>query len=498
MKNQLILSKLLNSLLEFFIGAFITMFLLFTVSCEDILEENPKTVAAEKFYKTAADFETATNAIYTPLRDPWNSYCYPYVLVLECHTEYAYGRGGSSAALDAFQGLDASNMNFVTGPWDLYYLSIRNANFVIKNALSENATNQIEIKQYLAEARFLRAFVYFMLVKNWGGVPLRTENNMEERDLPRSTADEVYNFIIADLLEAENNLPDVTNEIGRPTKYAAKTMLADVYLNRSMFAEARDKANEVISSNKYSLVPVTKIEDFMLNLFGPDLITTPEEIFSLKFSHILGQGSFFSWAVAHPSTLLNGAGGAYAYYAEATDLFYTTWDNNDLRKWLWDTIDFGRGPTTLVNKKFIDPACSSVDGAGNDFPIYRYSEVLLIYAEAAARASNSPTAEAMEALNQVHRRAYGKDPTTTSLVDFNLADYSLDTFLDLILKERGYEFQFEGKRWHDLKRTGKAQEIIFEYKGKNIAERHYLWPIPLSELNFNKAIDPAKDQNPGY
>ena len=68
----------------------------------------------------------------------------------------------------------------------------------------------------------------------------------------------------------------------------------------------------------------------------------------------------------------------------------------------------------------------------------------------------------------------------------------------MVLQERGYEFDLEGKRWSDLKRTGKATEIILAVKGKTVAPKNYLWPIPVNEFNFNKAMDPAKDQNPGY
>jgi hypothetical protein len=83
-------------------------------------------------------------------------------------------------------------------------------------------------------------------------------------------------------------------------------------------------------------------------------------------------------------------------------------------------------------------------------------------------------------------------------VDFKISDYNATSFRDIVLKERAYEFIYEGKRWYDLKRTGKAAAIINPAKGIVIAEKAYLWPMPISELNFNKALDPSKDQNPGY
>jgi hypothetical protein len=123
-----------------------------------------------------------------------------------------------------------------------------------------------------------------------------------------------------------------------------------------------------------------------------------------------------------------------------------------------------------------------------------------MFAEAACRAENKPTLEAVEALNQVHRRAYGKPVSVPSNVDFNLTDYTADSFNDLVLKERGYETQYEAKRWLDLKRLGtaKLKQIIKASTGKDVADKHLFWPIPVGELNFNTALDPKKDQNPGY
>jgi hypothetical protein len=165
---------------------------------------------------------------------------------------------------------------------------------------------------------------------------------------------------------------------------------------------------------------------------------------------------------------------------------------------MWDIVNFGLGATTMVSSKFIDPVAITQNDSGNDSPQYRYAEVLLIYAEAATRAADAPTTEAVEALNKVHRRSHGLNPTAPSVVDFGIGDYDEESFVDLVLQERAYEFIWEGKRWFDLKRTGKAADILLANRGITIAPSHYLWPIPVNELNFNNALDPATDQNPGY
>lgn len=464
-------------------------------ACESELIEEPKSLVVEAFYNTAAEVEAAANLISVPLRS--SSGLSVYEATLESQTDYAYGRG-SWAPLSDFQGLDGANITRVSGLWNIFYLSIRNANLVIKNAPNGKSISQADVKKFVGEAKFLRAYNYFQLVRNWAGVPLRTEANMTEINLKRSSVDEVYALILADLTEAEANLPDNPAVAGRPTKWAAKTLLADVYLQQGKYAEARDKAKEVIDSKKFSLVPVATKADFQTKVWGPELVSTSEEIFYLKYARQVGQGNYMLWITNHPNTKLFNFGGAYAVYGDANSAFYKAWDNGDLRKSLWDVVNFGLGATTLVSSKFIDQLAVGQNGAGNDDPVYGYSDVLLIYAEAAARAGNTVTTDALEALNQVHRRAYGKTPTVTSTVDFKLADYTSTTFVNAVLMEKAYEFQYGGKRWLELKRTGTAKAVIQAMKGKTVQDKHLLWPIPVSELNYNLAIDAAKEQNPGY
>ncbi|AEI51980.1 RagB/SusD family nutrient uptake outer membrane protein [Runella slithyformis] len=467
--------------------------------CSDVLVEAPKAVAVETFYNTAAEVETAVNAAYQELRAV-NGISGQLGAQVEAYTDYSYGRG-SYQVLSDFQGLNSTNIPRTDEGWRLFYLSIRNANLVIQNAPKGSRISQADIVKYVAEAKFLRAYNYFWLVRNWGGVPIRTEATLTEPNVKRSTAEEVYKLIIADLKEAETNLPDKGAQVGRATKWAAKAALAEVYFTLNQYAEARDKADEIIKSGQFSLIPVTVAADFD-KVFGPTVVTSPEEIFYLKMTRQNNQGMYLAMFAHHPGTRLHGAGGFFAHYTDSqTNPVYRTWDNNDLRKsYNWVSWNIGLGANSLLCKKFSDPLAPSGTAAGNDFPIYRYADVLLLYAEAACRAGNAPTAAAMEALNQVRRRAYGRPITTPSTVDFKLADYTAATFNDLVLRERGYETQYEGKRWLDLKRLGtpKLREIIKAATGKDVADKHLLWPIPVGELNFNTALDPCKDQNPGY
>lgn len=471
---------------------------LLMASCSKLLEEKPKSIAAEVFYNTPAEVEAGLNAMYTPIRGSGN-FGALYQCQQEIYGEYLIGRG-SHAPLNDYNGLDNGNISRIEGMWSTFYQSIRNANIVIEKAPLGKGLQPADVQKYLAEARFLRGLCYFFLVRNWAGVPLRTEHNTDSIDMRRASQDDVYNFLVADLEWAEQNLPDVPRLLGAPSKLSAKAVLTDVYMNLHQYGKAGDKALEVIQSNKFSLVNVAVAADFD-KIFGPEVNGSTEEIFYIKYSrNPSGQGFSYPQYCHYPNSGYYPPGGFYTFYSDSEqNSFLKNWDKNDLRySFNWYTQTFGLGPTTVLLKKFSDKG--AVTAGGNDYPLYRYADVLLFYAESVAQADNAPSADAMEKLNMVHRRAYGKVATVAdATVDFKLADYAgKQAFIDLVVKERGYEDCGEAKRWLDLKRLGIAAQTILAVKGKTITPRHMLWPIPLSEINYNKAIDPVKDQNPGY
>lgn len=463
------------------------------VSCSDQLVEHPKAMVVENFYNTPEEVESATNAIYNPLRT--STQMAVYEATMECLSDFVYGRG-SWTQIGEFKKLNDANITRVEEIWKSFYLSIRGANLVIQN--SPAGSDKIDV--FIAEARFLRAFVYFQLVRNWGGVPLRTEENMAEISVSKSSSDVIYGSIINDLVEAGKVLPEKRDMSGRPSKWSAKTLLADVYLQLGKYKEARINAEEVVKSGQFSLIPVKSKEDFQNDVFGPMVTTSSEEIFYLKYSNIVsGQNNYILWILNHFETGGFPFGGAYAIYGDLTNPIYKSWDDRDLRKQLWSPVEFGLGRNTLVSTKFIDKNAINKNGGANDDPVYGYSDLLLIYAEAINRDAGKPSDEALEAVNQIRRRAYGYNPKVTSEVDYKLADYpTVDLFGDLVMKERGYEFQVEGKRWMELKRMGKAKQVIKAVKGIDISDVSFLWPIPVNEINYNTALDPNTDQNPGY
>ncbi|RZK46959.1 MAG: RagB/SusD family nutrient uptake outer membrane protein, partial [Pedobacter sp.] len=448
--------------------------LLMLGSCAKQLEEKPKSIAAEVFYNTPAEVESGLNAIYEPVRGA-GGFGALYPIQLEIYTEYMYGRG-SHAPLNTYTGLDNTNIGRIAGMWNLFYRAIRNANIVILRAPEATQVSAEGKARYLAEAKFLRALWYFHLVRNWAGVPIRTELNMDSISLKRNTQQEVYDFILTDLLAAVNDLPDAPRLIGSPSKWSAKTLLTDVYMNTGNYTAARQAALEVIQSNKFNLVPVSVAADFN-KVFGPDVVNSSEEIFYLKYSNkVAGQGNQYPAYEHYPNSGYYPPNGFYTLYSDSDkNPFSKAWDRNDLRyAFNWYTQTFGLGATTILGKKFSDRTATG--GAGNDFPMYRYADLLLFYAELDARAAGSVTTDALEKLNMVHRRAYGKAAgTPDAATDIKLADVpTLNAFIARVVQERAYEHINEGKHWFDLKRLGIVKQTILAVKGINVADKHLL------------------------
>jgi starch-binding outer membrane protein, SusD/RagB family len=482
--------------MKYILSIIVTVLVL--TSCEKQLEEKPQSIAAELFYNTPAEVEAGLNSIYEPIRTVGNIGAL-YPVQLEIYTEYFYGRG-SHAPLNTYTGLDNNNISRVAGVWTTFYRAIRNANIVIQRLPEAAEVSADAQKRYMAEAKYMRALWYFHLVRNWAGVPLRTEANLDSINLKRSTSQEIYDFIVADLSVAVADLPETPRSIGAPSKWVAKTVLADVYMNLGKYPEARKEALDVIQSNRFSLVPVTVSNDFE-KVFGPDVNTSTEEIFYIKFSNkVANQGNQYPGYAHYPGSGYFPPTGFYTLYSDSDkNLFVKNWDKNDLRyAYNWYTQTFGLGPTTILGKKFSDKTATL--NAGNDYPMYRYADLLLFYAECDARVGGNVTTDALEKLNMVHRRAYGKPVTAPDpATDIKLSDVpSLNSFIARLVTERAYENINEGKHWHDLKRLGIAKQTILALKGITMADKHLLWPIPTDEYNYNLAINPATDQNPGY
>lgn len=467
-------------------------------NCKQILEEKPVREATQGFMNDAASIESVLLSTYFQVKR-YECFSRNYHTTIESMTDYGTSIG-SYQVVGRLQGADPTVTSRTDGIWACFYRAIRFANMIILFAPDAKNATQQEINKLVAEARFMRAFSYLHLTQLWGAVPLATENelkNTEETNLPRVPQKEILEFAAQDMEIAARDLPETQAMVGRAYKLTAKAVLAEIYLHLQEWDKSRDNALAVINSNRFRLVDVAQSSDFY-KIFNAKLVTSTEEIFYLKYREGKEFGSAFAAMLHRGKQYYNG--NAYnAIHSTNDNPFYKNWSDQDLRKAFNSYVVKVNGADLIYNKKFVETDAVG-DSGGSDIPLYRLADILLYYAEAECRAKGVPTADAMEKLNMVHRRAYGKPSNIpNSEVDFKLSDYNTEAkFIDLVLTERGYETCYEGKRYNDLKRTGKLAEYVLAKRGIVVGVGGYSFAIPSQEFLYNKGMDPNKDQNQGY
>ncbi|WP_339712649.1 RagB/SusD family nutrient uptake outer membrane protein [uncultured Kriegella sp.] len=468
-------------------------------ACESTLEEVPKDfVSKANFYKNEEDAEAAIAGAYAGMQNDF--FGITNYLMTELHGDYLFGRGSQAPITIWDQILDQRNIGRCATNWSSFYTTINRANAVLDNVPAiENIDAGVK-EQILAEAHFLRALCYFELVRGWGAVPIKTTESIDLSaiEAPREPESAVYELIVQDCLAAESGLGEVGGETGRASKWAAKMLLAHVYLTMENWAGAAEKAEDVITNGPFALVTVEQSDDFY-KIFAVD--TSSEDIMSMHHSETKGSTipNYLHRAGNVPYNY--SSGGVFAWLPDPNSFIGDSWDDNDLRKGfnLYTQFQNADGEwvplpdtTPILFKKFI----TNTSGQSvYSVPIYRLAEAYLFYAEASSMASGSPSSLALERLNIIKRRAYGLDPNTASAVDYP-SGMSGSDFRAAVVQERAYEFITERRRWFDLKRTGTVKEA-FAAAGKNILDERLLWPIPEDEINNNPAVNQA-DQNPGY
>ncbi len=467
---------------------------IFFSGCENFLKEDPKSLV-ELDNLDESIVESLVIGMYEPLTRSrgrlWESHWGRTLLLLEEHS-VARASGLNEVA----------NYNYSASPlmlsagWATIYEAIGNANTLIELLADYDSLSFNNYNQSLAEAEFVRAFCYFQLVRLYGEVPLRLipVESAEDANISLSEIDEIYTQILSDLNAALSFLPNQTSDPGRATSIAVKTMLADVYLTLGDYENARSITKEIIDNQDtygYDLISTLDL------LYSPTSPTNDEDIFSLKFSRVVGQGSFLA---AYEAPLSYPEVAAVRGFEDAganmDAPLLRDWDDDDLRKSfnIYNTaivdgeeisIDMA-GNYTYLYGKHRDPDEPEETASGVDYYMYRYADVLLIYAEAENQI-NGPTASAYEAVNKIRRRAYGLAINIVDTVVDLPSGLSKESFDSLLFRERGYEFMFEGKRWYDLKRTGRWKTIIPQ-AGKDLPTTLY-WPLPTSEILYNDSID---------
>ncbi|MCM1502685.1 MAG: RagB/SusD family nutrient uptake outer membrane protein [Bacteroidales bacterium] len=473
-----------------------------TVSCGDwgMLEEHPKKVDGSTYMSNATELQSVVNSIYAQYeRDAlWGRYL---SVLPEALSDYAYGRGNYNTSFTT--GLTSGGVGFAKDTWAVLYRTIRFANEIIC-AIPDAELSKSEYNAISGEVRFLRALSYATLAKYYGGVPLLDETNYTTLYRPRSTEAEIWNYVRAESEEAAKMLAKSVTA-GHPSRYSALMLCAEAKIYLKDWTSAADDLQEIVNSRRYSLVRISSPDDFE-KVFGVDAASS-EELFYIKYNRDVNCKFVWMYLCQPNPVYATGALGVYTDYV----------NNANIREWIAETGDYRhqydlfepktngalntQTKTGMICLKYRDYVNSS--SAANDFPLYRYTDVLLALAEAICMRDGAPDADAMECINQIHRRAYGMDPKTSQPNDYQLSDYSSkDAFMELVMKEHGRETIFEAKRYTYLKRLDRLAECALA-SGRikelsEVGDAAYWWPIASDEFNYNPYMDPSVDQNPGY
>lgn len=482
---------------------------IFLFSCTDMDLIPNSNLSPENFFKSETDAVAAVYGIYPVFasNDIFNQFWEVLQSQGTDDSEWSGGRTTTNLdknALDKFQ--HDANTNLIYALWASHYRIVNRCNFAIEN-IQDMGSDIISDKmkaQLIGEAKFLRAFAYFNLVRVYGGVPLVLKQtvSLEGLEVPRNTLEECYEQIITDMKEAESVLPDVKNRpasyVGRATKGAASGMLATIYLTRGDSQNVVAKTSEIMQMG-YSLW------DNYADNFDLEKENGKESLYEIQYIRNMPgvEGSNYSGYYRPPFVNING----WVGYGDnpVTRNHYDCYEEGDLRRnvnvRLYTKEEYPNMSSNYefpcyVNK-FLDlsPLAIRSQGSENNYPIIRYSEILLMRAEALNQLDPADS-EAYELLNMVRRRAFGKPINTPSNIDVQ-SGLSKDQFIDKILDERRREFAFEGKRRFDLLRTGKLKEAMMKQNpeiASLIEEKHNVLPIPVSELDANKLLE----QNPGW
>lgn len=379
--------------------------------------------------------------------------------------------------------------------WKAAYKVINRTNTILGRIDGIEINTELA-NRYKLECKFIRALMYFNLVRVYGDVPLvlKEISISESYDILREPKENVYNQIIADLKEAQG-LPVSysTAEDGRATQGAAKALLANVYMTLHKYAEAETILAEIINSGRYSLLentPGSLNIDGYKNVFSPVNHNSKEGIFEIQFlKGGYGEGSNYAnnFAPENSGTNVVAVGGTGGNNIPEMDI-YNAYEEGDLRRDFSMSLGYydNRKNNEWVESryvcKFMDVPYQNND-ASNNYPVIRYADVILMYAEALNQ--NGKTAEACKYLNMTRRRGFGYQTTETSPVDLQTTDKA--QFALMVEQERRVELAFENHRWFDLIRTGRAVEVM-RSKGFSLNETNLICPIPQKQIDVNPKL----------
>lgn len=533
----------------------------FLLSCTDdfVEREIDYQINSETYFNTESDYNDALIGVYEGL----TGYSTGLITAAIASNNIVCGGSGDSDQ-SGLQEVDnmvhTSENDWLKRFWEYMYSGVNRANYILEFSGKTDAFDFEGKDLVVAETRFLRAFFLFELSKFFGEIPL-PEGDMrfelgDEKTIPRSSKEDVYEFIVSDLIFAKDNLEytPANGQSGRATKGAAEALLGKVYLYWEKYDLAAKELQSVIDNGPYQLV-----DDFS-KVFELDVIeydsslgslstfsgeNNTESVFEIQYTSDANNPSLDNWSIIDSNIFagfngprnFNGPGffGGYGF-SIFTEELVAKFDENDSRKYAtvldlaqWaDAINglsdveiiksnFEAGvannlPTILendvllyeilewkiefptgtvsfseswedldfYNRKYIGRSsyeniqATQQFAQPNNYRAIRYSDVLLMAAEAYAKEGNETLA--LKYLNEVRFRAFGS-------ASFNSND-SGQGLLEAIYLERELELAGEGHHFFDLVRTERAEEEILDFE----ADKHFVFPVPREEIIYSEGL----------
>ncbi|MEN8227689.1 MAG: RagB/SusD family nutrient uptake outer membrane protein [Bacteroidota bacterium] len=519
-------------------------------SCADLDEPKPGALAPETFLEDQDDALDLLSGAYSG-QYTIQSYLKPWIILNDIGSDdcgYLYAEFPERVQLDRLiYNPDYSDYRAM---WWHHYMIINRAGLVIEEVskMEDNVFESVEMKnRIIAEARFLRAYNYFNLIRLFGDVPYfgdtYSTDPVASKEMEKESVDVIYDFIIEELTKAKTDLwtRDAV-EKGRATRGAAQAVLAKVFMTRAgwrldantgemvqgdhaYWSSAATVSNELITEAEYELLDSFRLvfpareEDFIHE----------NGIEHIYFVNATTEGPWFETKKYYgPRRFDNG--GAYSSYVGELELFnqfdsidkrldatYLTWVydteyskrynlNDPAAAWYWwPDLNIPHIGKYLPDEQYYEyPPKENL--SGTNLILFRFAEVLLMYAEAQNEADGSPNGQAVEAYNRIRRRAgLSEWPNVTDPEGDPYPD-SQDGFRSAVRQERRVELAFEQKRLFDLRRWGILEETFMQrasaadatqedlIRSQNVTKYHNLFPIPYYEIQRN----PGLKQNPGF
>ncbi|WP_418992568.1 RagB/SusD family nutrient uptake outer membrane protein [Alistipes sp.] len=547
------------------------LLLLVASACAACLDTQPEDFTSPStWYRNEKELEAALATVYDPLRDVYGLYL---SVEFSQGSDECFSKESTPKLVPYYYNYDTGNAS-VKVVWQELYKGIDCANVLLENAGKAACAPEL-LRQVEGEALFLRAYYHFLLTAYWGDVPLRLESTKSAADVhrPRVASQTIYETAIGDMEDALEMVADIRTLGfgGRVSKQAVKGILARVCLHAAgrlgrpeYYAEARKWAWSLMEEGVHGLEP--DFRELFIRLMQ-DRYDIRESIFevecygNVESAEMKETGQFAAYYTpmytkqdycADEQTRLSIARGRGVFYC--TPQLYDSYEEGDLRR-DWTIMPYMYRNDAVVERipynepfRFRWPGKFRREyeinlpvyswGNSTNYPLLRYADVLLLFAEADNEVNNGSTPESLEAVNQVRRRAFGFDPLTP-LAEVDLGAMLHDEMLAYLQAERARELAFESHRRLDLLRWGiflermhrigeelaaiplkvtvdgkPVDNPVFTQSGsgfpmnsnptgpemmarpfRNVADKHCLMPIPELEMSVNKAIT---ENNPGW